>query len=65
MDFVLASASLRARLREAGVDVEHRGREKPSDHAPAWLVVDDATGAASPRAGGATRPAVGSGQRTR
>ena len=65
MDFVLASASLRARLREAGVDVEHRGREKPSDHAPAWLVVEDATGAASPRAGGATRPAVGSGQRTR
>jgi len=24
-------------LRASGVDAEQRGREKPSDHAPAWV----------------------------
>ena len=34
MDFLLFSEPLAARLRDAGVDTEHRGRERPSDHAP-------------------------------
>jgi len=37
MDFVLLSPSLAGRLRATGVDREHRGRQKPSDHAPAWV----------------------------
>jgi len=39
MDFVLLSPSLLPRLREAGIDAEHRGREKPSDHAPTWVTL--------------------------
>jgi len=39
MDFVLLSPSLLPRLREAGVDAAHRGREKPSDHAPTWVTL--------------------------
>ena len=42
MDFVLLSPSLRARLVASGVDAAHRGRERPSDHAAAWVVVRDA-----------------------
>jgi len=37
MDFLLLSPALVPRLRAAGVDAEHRGREKPSDHAPSWI----------------------------
>jgi exodeoxyribonuclease-3 len=37
MDFVLLSPNLKNRLLAAGVDAEYRGREKPSDHAPAWI----------------------------
>lgn len=37
MDHMLISPSLSARLRGAGVDVDSRGWEKPSDHAPAWI----------------------------
>jgi exodeoxyribonuclease III len=37
MDFLLLSPDLRARLLRAEVDAEHRGREKPSDHAPVWI----------------------------
>jgi exodeoxyribonuclease-3 len=37
MDFLLLSESLRPRLRGTGVDAEYRGRDKPSDHAPAWV----------------------------
>lgn len=37
MDFLLLSPALVARLQATGVDAEHRGREKPSDHAPAWI----------------------------
>ena len=36
MDFLLLNASLRDRLVACEVDVDHRGREKPSDHAPVW-----------------------------
>ena len=42
MDFVLLSPSLRERLSACGVDAEHRGREKPSDHAPAWIELQGA-----------------------
>jgi len=37
MDFLLLTPSLVPRLAAAEVDAEHRGREKPSDHAPAWI----------------------------
>ena len=37
MDFLLLTPSLVPRLAAAEVDAEHRGREKPSDHAPVWI----------------------------
>ena len=37
MDFLLLSPSLKDRLLAIGVDAQFRGREKPSDHAPAWV----------------------------
>jgi exodeoxyribonuclease III len=37
MDFLLLSPALAGRLVATGVDHEHRGREKPSDHAPVWI----------------------------
>jgi exodeoxyribonuclease III len=37
MDFLLLNAPLLSRLERAGVDVEHRAREKASDHAPTWI----------------------------
>ena len=40
MDFLLLSPGLAPRLRRGGVDSEHRGREKPSDHAPVWIELD-------------------------
>src|SRR4051812_20927018 len=40
MDHLLVSPSLSHRLRGAGVDVDVRGWEKPSDHAPAWIELD-------------------------
>jgi exodeoxyribonuclease III len=40
MDHLLVSPSLSDRLRRGGVDVEVRGWEKPSDHAPAWIELD-------------------------
>jgi len=39
MDFLLLSAPLARRLVSAGVDVEYRGRERASDHAPAWVTL--------------------------
>jgi exodeoxyribonuclease-3 len=44
MDFVLLSPSLRSRLLASGVDTAHRGRERPSDHAAAWVVLRDEDG---------------------
>jgi exodeoxyribonuclease III len=41
MDFLLVSSALTARLRAAGVDKEFRGRERPSDHAPTWIVLEE------------------------
>lgn len=37
MDFLLVSPDLAPRLAAAEVDHVHRGREKPSDHAPVWI----------------------------
>jgi exodeoxyribonuclease-3 len=44
MDFLLLNEALEARLREAGVDTDTRGRERPSDHAPAWVTLAPSTG---------------------
>jgi exodeoxyribonuclease-3 len=37
IDHLLLNAAAKQKLQEAGVDREVRGREKPSDHAPAWV----------------------------
>jgi exodeoxyribonuclease-3 len=37
MDFLLLTPELLPRLQTAAVDVEYRGREKPSDHTPVWV----------------------------
>ena len=37
MDFLLLSPGLLPRLADDGIDREYRGREKPSDHTPAWI----------------------------
>jgi exodeoxyribonuclease-3 len=39
IDHLLLNAPAAARLAEAGVDKAVRAREKPSDHAPAWIVL--------------------------
>jgi exodeoxyribonuclease-3 len=39
MDFLLLNEALRSRLEDAGVDTATRGRDKPSDHAPAWITL--------------------------
>jgi exodeoxyribonuclease-3 len=43
IDHLLLSPIVAARLKCAGVDAEVRGGEKASDHAPAWIELDDAT----------------------
>ncbi|HUR88128.1 MAG TPA: endonuclease/exonuclease/phosphatase family protein, partial [Ramlibacter sp.] len=40
MDFLLLDPQLAKRLKASGVDAEHRGREKPSDHAPVWITLE-------------------------
>ena len=40
MDFLLLTPALAARLTRAEVEVEQRGRERPSDHAPVWIELD-------------------------
>jgi exodeoxyribonuclease-3 len=40
IDHLLLNASAAAALESAGIDREVRGREKPSDHAPAWVVLN-------------------------
>ena len=39
IDHLLLNAKAALRLKDAGVDKAVRGREKPSDHAPAWVVL--------------------------
>jgi exodeoxyribonuclease-3 len=46
MDFLLLNPPVAARLREANVDREFRGRERASDHAPVSIVLDDVQAAA-------------------
>ena len=41
--FILLSAETTSRLIAAGVDTAYRGREKPSDHAPTWVHLSDAS----------------------
>ena len=41
IDHLLLSDELSPRLAEAGVDKHVRGWEGASDHAPAWIVLDD------------------------
>ncbi|MGZ5265457.1 MAG: exodeoxyribonuclease III [Caldimonas sp.] len=40
IDHLLLNAPAASRLVEAGVDKAVRARDKPSDHAPAWVVLD-------------------------
>ncbi|MEO8835218.1 MAG: exodeoxyribonuclease III, partial [Caldimonas sp.] len=40
IDHLLCNATAAARLAAAGVDRHVRAREKPSDHAPTWIVLD-------------------------
>jgi exodeoxyribonuclease-3 len=40
MDHLLVSPSLDDRVHAAGVDVDIRCWEKPSDHATAWIELD-------------------------
>jgi exodeoxyribonuclease-3 len=42
IDHLLLSPALTPRLRDAGVDRAHRGREGSSDHAPVWIELKDA-----------------------
>ena len=37
LDFLLLNEAAGARLQQAGVNAEHRVRERPSDHAPVWV----------------------------
>lgn len=41
IDHILLSPELADRLASVGVDREHRGREKASDHAPTWAILND------------------------
>jgi exodeoxyribonuclease III len=41
IDHLLLSPALADRLTACGVDKEHRGREKASDHAPTWVDLTD------------------------
>lgn len=40
IDHLLLSAQVADRLQDAGIDRAVRGREKPSDHVPAWIEID-------------------------
>jgi exodeoxyribonuclease-3 len=40
MDMLLLHPSLVPKLVATGVDAQHRGRDKPSDHAPVWVALD-------------------------
>ena len=41
IDHLLLDPQAADRLRDAGVDKAHRGRDKASDHAPTWVVLAD------------------------
>lgn len=50
IDHLLLSPQAADRLLDAGVDKEYRGRERASDHAPTWVMLEDAE--ASPGSAG-------------
>jgi exodeoxyribonuclease III len=54
LDFLLLNATAQPRLRRAGVDAVHRGRVKPSDHAPAWITLADGNAKRGPTPSRAT-----------
>jgi exodeoxyribonuclease III len=39
IDLILVSAALAREVRASGIDVEPRGAERPSDHAPVWAEI--------------------------
>ena len=41
IDHLLLSPAAAQRMTDAGVDRDHRGREKASDHAPVWVALTD------------------------
>ena len=41
LDFLMLSPDVAKRLGSSGVDASSRNREKPSDHAPVWVVLDE------------------------
>lgn len=40
IDYLFVDESLRSRVRAAGIDIEPRQWDKPSDHTPVWLELD-------------------------
>jgi exodeoxyribonuclease-3 len=40
IDHLMLSPEAADRLADAGVDKDHRGREKASDHAATWIMLD-------------------------
>ncbi|MBB3231643.1 exodeoxyribonuclease III [Halomonas stenophila] len=40
IDYILVTEPLAGKVREAGIDYELRGMERPSDHAPVWAELD-------------------------
>ena len=40
IDHLLLNPAAASLLAQAGVDRAVRGREKPSDHAPAWVILE-------------------------
>jgi exodeoxyribonuclease-3 len=42
MDFLMATPDIYERVCADGIDHGMRGREKPSDHAPVWMQIDEA-----------------------
>lgn len=41
IDHILATAPLQQRCRAAAIDLQMRSMEKPSDHAPVWVEIDE------------------------
>jgi exodeoxyribonuclease-3 len=62
IDVILASTGLLDRVTAAGIDYELRAMEKPSDHAPIWLCLDQpgasSTGLSGPFGNSAARLSV-------
>ena len=57
LDHLLLNPKAARRLVESGVDREVRGAENASDHAPAWVVLRDASGARQKQVRKSAKPA--------